>query len=356
MNYKNILIIKLSAIGDVIHALPVASALKKNNPNTKITWIVEKPAHDLLTNNPYIDEIIIFDKKQYKSLIGLFMNGSKLARELQSRKFDLVLDLQGLFKSAAIALLSGGKARFVYCNARELSSLISKRVCGPNSEGHVVDRYLDVVRHIGGTVNQPHFEVNYTAEEVQNTKAIAVSAGINLVKPYAVLAPGTNWPNKCWPTTCFAELGDMLFDDGVIPVVIGGPKDAKLYKEIAGNMKTPPINLVGKTSLKELSYIIKQSRVFIGGDTGPMHLAAAVGTPVIALFGPTDPQRNGPYGDKYKVILTPRECRGCWKRKCHKNIDCLAGISPTVVYTEFCKMMKKYQTNHSVMGDSRLHE
>lgn len=339
MDYKNILIIKLSAIGDVIHALPVASALKKDNPDAKITWIVEKPAYDLLTNNPYIDEIIIFDKKRFKSVSGLIKYGPILARQLQSRNFDLVIDLQGLFKSAAIALLSGAKKRLVYCNARELSHLVSQRVCGEYSEGHVIDRYLDVVRYLGVNVDKPHFEVNSTDQESGKAKAIAASAGLDITKPYAVLAPGTNWPNKCWPTNYFAELADKLFDTGVIPVIIGGPKDDVLYQEIANKASVPPIDLVGKTSLKELAYVIKKARVFVGGDTGPMHLAVAVNTSVVALFGPTDPERNGPYGDSHIVIRSNEECAGCWKRKCPKDRDCLSVINADTVFRSVQKLM-----------------
>lgn len=335
MNYKNILIIKLSAIGDVIHALPVASALKKDNPEAKITWIVEKPAYDLLTNNKYIDEIIVFDKKQYKSITGLLKNGFQLARDLRRRKFDLVLDLQGLFKSAAIAFLSGGKEKLVYCNARELSHLISKRVEGRHADGHVVDRYLDVVESLGIKVQSPCFEIKFTEQEASTAQAVLFEAGLDAAKPYAVLAPGTNWPNKCWPAINFAKLADEFFAGGITPVIVGGSKDLGRYDDIAKNARVPLVNLINKTSLKQLAVIIKHARVFVGGDTGPMHLAAAVGTPVIALFGPTDPKRNGPYGNRHRILITPWECRGCWKRKCLKNIDCLAAISPEAVYREF---------------------
>lgn len=339
MDYKNILIIKLSAIGDVIHALPVASALKKNNPNARITWIVEKPAYDLLTNNPYIDEVIIFDKNKFKSFTGLLKHGMDLSRKLHNYNFDLTIDLQGLFKSAAISLLSGAKDKLVYCNARELSYLIGKMVVGEYSEDHIVNRYLDVVRHLGVYIDKPNFEINITDKEIEKAKAIALKAGLDITNPYVVLAPGTNWPNKCWPTSHYAVFSDMIFDNGMIPVVIGGSKDYSLYQEIVSKTQIPPIDLIGKTNLKELAHIIKMSKAFIGGDTGPMHLAVAVDTPTIALFGPTDPNRNGPYGNNHKVLITPWECRGCWKRKCYKNIECLAGITPETVYKELVEFL-----------------
>jgi heptosyltransferase-1 len=332
MIYKNILIVKLSAIGDVIHALPVAHALKQTYPQARITWVVEKPAYDLLTNNPYIDEIIIFDKPKFKSLVGLLSNVYKFTKLLKSHNFDLAIDLQGLFKSAAISYLSGAPKRLVYCNARELSDKIGQRICGNHENGHVVDRYLDVARHLGCKIDQVEFPMNITESETQKAEAIANHAGFQLENPYIVLAPGTNWPSKCWPTTHFAKLADKLYDDHIIPVIIGGPSDNRLAQEIIDNTKIPPIDLTGKTSLKQLAYIIKKSQAFVGGDTGPMHLAVAAGTRAVAMFGPTDPKRNGPYGENHKVLLAPVPCQGCWQRNCPKKMDCMEKILPDLVY------------------------
>ena len=338
--YKNILIVKLSAIGDVIHALPVAHALKQTYPNARITWVVEKPAYDLLTNNPDIDEIIIFDKPKFKSLAGLLTNGYAFAKKLKSYKFDLAIDLQGLFKSAAISYLSGAAKRLVYCNAREQSHLVGQRICGEHELDHVVERYLDVARYLGCKVDLVLFPINITESEEKKTTAIIHHAGLKLENPYVVLAPGTNWASKCWPPAHFAKLADMLYDKNIIPLLIGGPNDKRLAQEIINNAKIPPIDLTGKTSMKQLAYIIKKSQAFVGGDTGPMHLAVAVETPTVAMFGPTDPQRNGPYGDKHTALLAPVPCQGCWKRVCPKGEDCMAGISVEKVVDQVqCKLL-----------------
>jgi heptosyltransferase-1 len=332
MIYKNILIVKLSAIGDVIHALPVAHALKQTYPNARITWVVEKPAYDLLTNNPDIDEIIIFDKPKFKSLTGLLSNGYKFSKLLKSHNFDLAIDLQGLFKSAAISYLSGAPKRLVYCNARELSDKIGQRICGDHENGHVVDQYLDVAKHLGCNIDQVEFPMNITEVEAQKAEAIANHAGLRLENSYVVLAPGTNWPSKCWPTTHFAKLADELYDNNIIPVIIGGPNDQQLAEEIHLNTKIPPIDLTGKTSLKQLSYIIKRSQAFVGADTGPMHLAVAVGTKVVTMFGPTNPGRNGPYGNQHITLLVADLCQGCWKKQCPKGKSCMSTISADQVF------------------------
>lgn len=323
--YNNILIVKLSAIGDVIHALPVAHALKQKYPQARITWVVEKPAYDLLTNNPAIDEIILFDKPRFKSLSGLLKYSPEFSRRLKERHFDLALDLQGLFKSAAIVALSGAKQRLGYCNMRELSQWISKPVCGKYSEGHVVERYLDVARYIGCDVKKAVFTLNNTPDEAANTSAIAVQAGLAANQHYIILAPGTNWPSKCWPAERFGELAAEVIQKGIISIIIGGASDTSLAVTIR-NACPAAVDLTGKTTLKELAFLMKGASCFVGGDTGPMHLAAAVQTPVVALFGPTDPERNGPYGDIHTVITVEEECHKCWKRECPKAKQCLAAI------------------------------
>ncbi len=326
MSFSNILIVKLSAIGDVIHALPVAGALKQHFPQARITWVVEKPAYDLLTNNPHIDEIIIFDKPRFKSLAGLMRNAPLFVRELRSRQFDLALDLQGLFKSAAIAFLSGAPSRYVYCNAREYSHLLARKACGSHTNGHIVEQYLDVVRELGAHVTGAEWAIYPTEQEQQAAHNIASQAGLSFAKPYVVLAPGANWPNKRWPVNNFSRLADWLAGQNIQTVIIGGPGDQELAEQIVTGAQSAPISIVGKTSLKQLAHIISNAKALVGGDTGPMHLAAALKTPVVALMGPTDTRRNGPYSQSENALVTSFECHGCWRRSCSKELDCLSGI------------------------------
>jgi len=341
-NLTNILIVKLSAIGDVVHALPVAYALRKNFPAARITWVVEKPAYDLVANNPCIDEVIVFDKPKFKTWIGLWQNAPAFSRLLKTHKFDVALDLQAIFKGSAISFFSGAPQRFVYCDTRELSGLVSKRICGPNQTGHVVERYLDVVRALGCTVDEVVFPIAITAGEVESATAIATEAGLDIARPYVVLSPGANWPNKRWPVRLFALLADKLNQEGLVPVLTGGPGDQPLAEVIFASAATHIIDLTGKTSLKQLAYIIKQSRAFVGGDTGPMHLAAALATPVVAMYGPTDIVRNGPYGSGHKTLVVPLECAGCWRRQCPKGLDCLEEITVDSVYAAVDEVLHGY--------------
>ena len=327
MPIRNILIVKLSAIGDVIHALPVAYALKEQFPEARVTWVVEPPAYDLLTNNPYIDEIILFEKKKFKSIGGFIKEIRPFAARLRAVKYDVALDLQGLFKSAAIVWLSKAERKLGCCNMREGSDRVSRPVIGPNAGGHIVERYLDVVRELGCRVGEVVFPLEITAREADIAEKLLAQAGAKAGIPYVVLAVGANWPNKRWTTKQYAKLVEWLYDKKIIPVLSGGGVvDERLAAEIEAAAEIPPVNLVGKTSLKQLAHIVKQARAVIGGDTGPVHLAAGLKVPTIMLMGPTDRNRNGPYGQSENAIEVSYSCKHCWKRECRFKRDCLATI------------------------------
>jgi heptosyltransferase-1 len=338
MSYRNILIVKLSAIGDVIHALPVAQALKATFPQARLSWVVERAAFELVANHPYIDEVILFEKVRCRSLTGMARYLPVLLRGLRRRCFDLALDLQGLLKSGLIAYLSGAPERLVYCNARELSDRLSRRICGPNQHGHIVEQYLDVVRALGGTVTAVDFGIRFSDAEVQSAQAILADHGWQ-GKPYIALIPGANWPNKRWPTGYFAQLAELLYQQGITSLITGGPDDVALAEEINNAANVPVLNLTGQTSLKQLAWVLQKARVTVGGDTGPMHLAVAVGTPTVALMGPTDINRNGPYGKGHQALVTARSCAGCWRRKCEQQLDCLAVVPVEEVYQAALKLL-----------------
>jgi len=332
MSIQNILVVKLSAIGDVIHALPVSYALKETFPNAKVTWVVEPPAYDILTNNPYIDEIIVFEKKKFKSIGGFLKHIPAFASLMKSGHYDVTLDLQGLGKSAAITYLSHAPIKLGTCNMRELSQYVSTPVCGPNQNGHIVDRYLDVVRALGCKVDHVEFPIHITDTEADLTIKRMQQAGMTEANPYVVLAIGANWPNKRWPTTYYAKLIDWLYTKSLIPVLIGGGVvDDRLVAEINAKTEIPAIDLVGKTTLKQAAYVIRGAKALVGGDTGMTHLAAALRQNTIEIMGPTDAKRNGPYGQKENAIEITQDCKYCWARQCRLNIDCLAQIPLALV-------------------------
>lgn len=327
-----ILIIKLSAIGDVIHALPTAHALKTALPTCKITWVVERPSYPLVAANRYIDEVVVFDKPRCKSWRGLVDYAPGFLAGLRKRRFDLALDLQGLFKSAAIAAGSGAKQRLVYGHARELSGWVSNKVVGQHAAGHIVEQYLDVVRALGINPPAADFGLQLSTSVIDEARQLAGAAGLDWNRDYAVLLPGANWPNKRWPPAHFAELSDRLYADGLIPVVAGSADDSVLAQTIVAAAAKPVIDLTGQTSLLHLAWLLENARLAVGGDTGPMHLAAALNTPTVMVMGPTDPKRNGPYGEGGTIVIRDTDCRYCWHRKCPYGHECLAWITPEALY------------------------
>ena len=337
---QNILVVKLSAIGDVIHALPVSYAIKESFPDVHLTWVVEPPAYDLLTMDSCVDEIITFHKKEFKSIGGFLTNYGPLKRQIQRRSYDAVLDLQGLFKSAAIARLAKAPVKLGMCNMRELSDRISRPVIGPHAQGHIVERYLDVARALGCRVDQVVFPLAVPEREADLTRRIFSQAGGNMGNPYVVFAIGANWPNKRWPIEYFAELSDWLYAQRLIPVIVGGGAvDEQRAAELCAAAEIPPINLVGRTNFKQLTCVLQHAQLTIGGDTGPVHLSAGVETKTIMVMGPTDANRNGPYGQLENAIEVERSCKYCWNRACPKGLDCLANITVQQVRAKVEELM-----------------
>ena len=325
---KNIIVIKLSAIGDVIHALPVSYAIKEQFPEAHLTWVVEQAAYAILVDNPYIDEIILFEKAKFRSLGGFLREIGPFRRRLRTRCYDASLDLQGLFKSAAIAFNAGAKLRIGTANMREGAHLVSRPVRGAHAEGHIVERYLDVARALGCVVREVRFPVAVSERDAAAADTLLMREGVQEGRRFVALAIGANWPNKRWPTEQFAALSDRLYRAHYIPVLVGGGAlDETIAQDIMRASEIPPVNLVGRTNLKQLAHIFTRAALVLGGDTGPVHLAAGLRRPTVMLMGPTDANRNGPYGQLENAIEVDRPCRGCWKRTCPKGLDCLAAIT-----------------------------
>ena len=336
----NILIVKLSAIGDVIHALPVSYALRRKFPDAHITWVVEPTAYEIVKHNPCVDEVILFQKKAFKTMKGFRENFKPLYKQLHQRRYDISIDLQGLFKSLAVVLTANAKRKIGYVDMREGSNLISKPIKGSHHSGHIVDRYLDTVKILGCDTDNIIFPLENTAEETEYVNTLLQSRNIDETTKFIAFAVGTNWVNKCWPTKNFARLSDLLAKHNLSSVLIGfGKNDEHKAAEIMQNSNAKNIvNLVGKTSLMQTAALLKKSQAVVGGDTGNLHLAAALNIPAIMLMGPTDPVRNGPYRQMHNVILTGHDCDGCWKRTCRKNIDCLSAVKPEQALEKILKI------------------
>ena len=339
----NILIVKLSAIGDVIHTLPSLAELRKLFPDAHITWVVEEAAADLVINHPYLDKVIISKRKSW---LHDFQNGriqrplreiKSFIKELRARPYDLVIDFHGLLKSALIVFFSGGKRKLGYASLQELSGLFYNEKIFEDMNKHAVDRYLDFPGYLGAKKGQAEFVLPSNGET--EAKSQLFLHKYNLAdKKYIAINPVAYWETKLWDNEKFARLADLIAARLRMNVVFTGSEKPALDK-IISLMDSKAINLGGETSLLDLAYLYKKALLLITTDSGPMHLAAAVGTKVIALFGPTDPQRTGPYGKGHTIVRTDLPCSPCFLKKCPTK-KCLQDILPEQIMTVIEERLK----------------
>lgn len=334
----NILIVKLSAVGDVIHTLPSLRELRRHYPDAHITWVIEEASADLIKDHPDLDRILIsprkrwiqeFKGRQIHKPTGEIRTWIKSLRE---RSYDLVIDFHGLFKSAIIVFLSGGKRKLGYDSMQELSGLFYNEKIPEDMEKHAVDRYLDFIRYLGANIGKPEFPIAIQAQHEKTITELLKTHGLNEKDAFVVINPVALWETKLWQNEKFARLGDRLSGELGMKVILSGA-ERKTLDDIQNQMSTPCANIGGKTTLRDLACLYRQAALVISTDSGPMHLAAAVGTPVIALFGPTNPRRTGPYGEGHIVIQKALSCSPCLLKKCD-SMQCMRDISVDDVVEE----------------------
>jgi 3-deoxy-D-manno-octulosonic-acid transferase/heptosyltransferase-1 len=332
----NILIVKLSAIGDVIHTLPSLAGLRRLYPGAHITWVIEEASSDLIMDHPYIDRVMISQRKQWIEDLkhGRFskpLNEIKsFIGELRSRPYDLVIDFHGLFKSAVLVFLSDGRRKLGYDSMQELSGLTLTEKIPEDMGKHAVDRYLDFIRYLGGDIEEPEFLIPIQEENIRRVDELLQRNGIDNKDRFVAVSPVALWDTKLWRDERFAELCDLIVEKLNTKVIFTG-RDPNRLTNIQSLMKSHSVNLGGETTLRDLAYLYKLSSLLITTDSGPMHLAAAVGIPVVALFGPTDAARTGPYGKGHTIIRRKLPCSPCFLKKCD-SMECMSGLTVEEVY------------------------
>jgi len=330
----NILIVKLSAIGDVVHTLPSLSALRRLYPSAKITWVIEETAADLIVGNPYLHRVIISRRKKWfhelkKGNFSVVNSIKQFIGELRREHFDLVIDFHGLFKSAMLVFLSRATIKLGYDSMQELSGLFLTHKVYEDKGKHAVCRYLDLVRYlVDMNIGKPRrdvlledekaeFPIPVGKEEEEKIKALMAEQGLREGQ-FIAISPHALWATKLWEAEKFARLAGMIYREIGLDVVFTGAHTYET-KDIIERLTIPFVDLTGKTSLKELALLFRKARAVISTDSGPMHIAAAMKTPVVALFGPTDPKRTGPYGNNNAVVTADISCRPCFLKRCEKK-------------------------------------
>lgn len=332
-----ILIVKTSAIGDVIHTLPALNCLRDSYPQARIDWLVEEAAAAALVGHRAVNRVLISRRKQW---IGLLRGGRwrqswrglvDLIRQLRAVEYDLVIDFQGLLKSGVFVALAKGtrKAGFGRGMAHSEASwlFLNERVPPVSMDQHALVRGLQLLA--GLHVPCQRIVYDFPVGEGDRAEAAALLDGRAMAgkRPLVAINAITTWPTKHWVNERFAQVADRLLDMGADVIFTGGPADRERVSEICAAMAGEGVNLAGRTSLKVLAALFERARLVVTIDSGPMHLAAAMGTPVLAIFGPTAPWRTGPFGAGHTVLRVEMECSPCLKRQCRYHHECMEQVS-----------------------------
>ncbi|MFP4419527.1 MAG: lipopolysaccharide heptosyltransferase I [Desulfococcaceae bacterium] len=323
-----ILIVKLSAIGDVIHALPAVVALRRAYPDARIDWAVESAAAGLLENHPALDRVLVSHRKRW--FRELRRSGSRAEamaeirtffRNLRRERYDLVIDFQQLLKSAAVVLAARGRMKAGFGPGMQHMEgshrVLNRRIPAVSMEVHALDRYRRLIEALGVPPGPVEYRLPVSEAAERSVVKLLAGSGIRGRRPLVAMNPAATWETKHWTDEGFAEAGDRLVREmGADLVFTGGPGDRPAAARVRERMVEPSVDLSGRTTLPELTALLRRVRLLVTTDTGPMHLSAAVGTPTVAVFGPTAPWRTGPYGEGHAVARKGLECSPCFKRVC----------------------------------------
>jgi len=309
--FKKVLIIKPSSLGDVVHCLPILSGLRSHYPGSHISWLLRPDCAEILKSSPHLDQIIPFDRKHYGNIswnLTAARDFIRFLKDLRSQKFDLVLDLQGLFRSAFIAYCTAAPTRLGFARARECAALFyTHRITTPNQPEHIVDSYWRFAQYLGFGHHPKNFNLHLGPKLEQESKDLLNQNQFTADTPYAVLLIGGTSAKKRWPPSRFAELAHILHQKYQLTSVLLGAGAAESHAaqqllQHAPNQKII-INLIDQTSLLQTAALIKHARLVVGNDSGPLHIAAALSVPLVGLYGPTNPAVVGPYGQLDSVVL-----------------------------------------------------
>ncbi len=328
---KRVCIIKPSALGDVINALPALGVLRARWPGATIAWVVNHSFRGLLDGNPAIDEVIAYDRAGTRFSLGGLTRFARFLAGLRSREFDLAIDLQGLLRSGLMTGATGAPVRVGLADFREGSTrFYTHRIPPPPPESHAVDRLLRVAGAFGADVADARHVL--PLGEPDRRWARSVLAGV--ARPRLVLNLGARWVTKRWPPEHFAEVARRADRErGAGLVAIGAPEDAPSVAALVATLAPLPVlDLCGRTSLPQLAALAAEADVVLSNDTGPLHLAAAVGARVVGVYTCTSPRLNGPYGPRARAVETGVWCKASYVKTCDR-LECMAELTPDRVWT-----------------------
>ena len=320
---RAILIVRLGALGDIVHAVPVAATLRDRFPAARIDWVVDERHQEVLSLVPVVDRRIVLRSRS----LPAWRRVVELRRALAGGAYDAAVDVQGLLKSAVVARLSGASrvVGFAAPHLREPAArFLYTETCDPANAAHVTEKNLALAGRLGAPTAGRRFPIEVPASAVLDAvrRYPRVAGG-----EFAVINPGAAWPNKRWAPHRLARVAEWLWEARRLPsLVTWGPGDETTAAAVVDG-SNGAARLAPTTRVPDLAAILRAAAVVVSGDTGPLHLAAAVGTPVVGLYGPTDARRNGPWAPQDVAVSRFADCRCRYRRRCRAARRCLDDVT-----------------------------
>lgn len=341
LDARRVLIIKPSALGDIAHALPVATALRHRFPRAEISWIANTHYASLLQNHPDLDSVIVYDRHSFKKdwMDGLDYH-ARFFRQLFRRHFDLVIDLQGLLRTGLMVRATGAPWRMGLASAREGARLFYNVILPDDLWNmHAVDRYWLTADALGvGNLTKQFKLPNLEPERKSWLAKLAC-----LPRPWVMMNLGTRWVTKRWPVNHFAILSQHVsLASAGSTILVGGPDEIPLAEQFAGYWSRHVYSTVGKTTLRELTALLSLADLVISNDSGPLHLGVALGKPVLTPFTCTSPIRTGPYQQPLGVISTNVPCAASYVKTC-THMSCMSELTPARVLPTLDILLRSWQ-------------
>ena len=345
-NIKKILIIKPSSLGDVIHTFPVIAFFKSAIPGVQIDWLINKNISSILDYlDDFLEDKVLFNRSGFKGM-NFIIESCKLVHNIRKKKYDCIIDLQGLLRSSIMTFMGKGKYKVGFSNPKEKISRFAYnlKIDLPDNIEHAIEKNIYLVsKFLKIDPVVPAFNIPLIKKYKDIIDNVSIEVDFKLSdKKYFIVAPGARWNSKRWSTDFFAQTLDIISEKSkLIPIIIGTKDEKILSEEIIEKCKNAnPVSLVAKTSMIELVELLRNARLILTNDSGPMHIAASLGTNVLALFGATDPELTGPYWPNSKVFQKKEGCIKCFKREC--NLDkqeCQDGFSSEYIAKEILKYL-----------------
>ncbi|HEY7152984.1 MAG TPA: glycosyltransferase family 9 protein [Gemmataceae bacterium] len=339
---ERIALIKPSALGDIIHGLPVLTALRQRYPCAHITWVVNRVYEPLLRGHRDLDDILAFDRRaSRRGRLAAARSWLCFLVELRRRRFDLVIDLQGLFRTAVMVLATGARRRVGLSTAREGATWTYTDVIpvADFNALHAVERCWLVAEAFGVGDMPRQFPIPISAD----ARRWAEETTRGQPRPWLMIGPGARWPTKRWPPEHFAALaGRVRAEFGGSVFFVGGGDETPLAAAVRACLSGPAHDLTGRTTLPQLAALLERADVMLANDTGPLHLAAALGRPVVAPYTCTKVRLNGPYGAEHGAVETTVPCQGSYVKRC-ANMACMMELTPDRLWPPLREVLRSWQ-------------